>query len=157
MVSHFLLLEGRRYRVCDVWTSRLRMIEENFYGPLLRRDLASPIARWGQLVAADLLEPRYKITYAQALRARLRRNYIALYALLLFAWLTKVTIHPLSLADGGSLARNLGVGPIPWWLVTFVVASLYGALLGLLLAVAPVDHPESEWEAARPMELGEHL
>jgi len=157
MVSNFLLLEARRYRVCDVWTSRLRMIEENFYGPILRRDLRSPMVRWGELVAGDLLEPRYKITYLQALRARLRRNYVALYALLLFAWLTKVAIHPASLANGGTVARNLALGPIPWWLVALVVAVVYGTLLALLLAVAPVDHPESEWEAARQMGLGEHL
>ena len=157
MVSNFLLLEARRYRVCDVWTSRLRMIEENFYGPLLRRDLRSPIVRWGELVAGDLLEPRYKITYLQALRARLRRNYVALYALLLVAWLAKVTIHPMSVADGGKLARNLALGPIPWWIVALVVTAIYSALLALLLAVAPVDHPESEWEAARQMGLGEHL
>ena len=157
MVSNFLLLEARRYRVCDVWTSRLRMIEENFYGPLLRRDLRSPIVRWGELVAGDLLEPRYKITYLQALRARLRRNYVALYALLLVAWLAKVTIHPMSVADGGKLARNLTLGPIPWWIVALVVTAIYSALLALLLAVAPVDHPESEWEAARQMGLGEHL
>ncbi|MGH9464331.1 MAG: DUF2270 domain-containing protein [Thermoanaerobaculia bacterium] len=157
MVTNFLLLEARRYRVCDVWNSRLRMIEENFYGPILRRDLTSPRVQWGQLVAGDLLHPRYKVSYWQAIRARLVRNYIALYALLLIAWVDKVSIHPVAIFHGGSLAANVGLGPIPWWVVGGVVLTLYGFLVGLLVLVSSVAQPESEWEADHRMGVGEHL
>ncbi len=160
MVTHFLLLEARRYRVCDVWSSRLRMIEENFYGPILTRDLKSPRGHWGRLVAADLLHPRYKITYLQAIRARLVRNYTALYSLLLIAWLVKVAIHPQSVfAEGFSpprLEANIALGPIPWWLVAFFAVLLYAGIAALLLLVHRVEQPESEWEQGR-MELGEHM
>ncbi len=156
MVTNFLLLEARRYRVCDVWNSRLRMIEENFYGPILTRDLKSPRGHWGRLVAADLLHPRYKITTLQAIRARLVRNYTALYALLLIAWLVKVAIHPESVFHGGHLTANIALGPIPWWLVACFAAILYSALVALLLLVRRVEPPESEWEQGR-MRVGEHL
>jgi uncharacterized membrane protein len=156
MVTNFLLLEARRYRVCDVWNSRLRMIEENFYGPILTRDLASPRVQWGELVAADLLHPHYKISYWQAIRARLVRNYTALYALLLIAWLVKVAIHPESVFHGGHLAANIALGPIPWWVVVCFAAILYSALVVLLLLVRRVVQPESEWEQGR-MRVGEHL
>jgi uncharacterized membrane protein len=157
MVTNFLLLEARRYRVCDVWNSRLRMIEENFYGPILRRDLTSPRVQWGKLVAADLLQPRYKITYLQAMRARLVRNYTALYALLVVAWTIKVSIHPTSIFHGGSLAANVGLGPIPWWVIGALVLVFYGFLIALLVLVHSVAQPESEWEEGRGMGVGEHL
>jgi uncharacterized membrane protein len=157
MVTNFLLLEARRYRVCDVWNSRLRMIEENFYGPILTRDLASRREQWGKLVAADLLHPHYKISYWQAIRARLVRNYTALYALLLISWFVKVSIHPVSVVHGGSLSANVALGPIPWWVVGLVVVGLYGFFVALLVLVSSVAQPESEWEHDSRMGVGEHL
>ncbi len=157
MVGHFLLLEARRYRVCDVWNSRLRMIEENFYGPILTRDLQSPRGHWGKLVAADLLHPRYKISFLQAVRARLTRNYAALFSLLLLAWIVKVSIHPKSIFHGALLAENLALGPLPAWLLVFLVTLPYAAILAVFLFVDRVSHPESEWEVPTNTGVGEHL
>ena len=42
LVLTFLGIEARRFRFFDVWRSRTRMLEENFVGPILRRDLRSP-------------------------------------------------------------------------------------------------------------------
>ena len=65
----YLTHEARRFRFFDMWRTRLRMIEENFYGPILRRRLVSPISGWGEQVATDLLHPKFKITRKQAMRA----------------------------------------------------------------------------------------
>ncbi|HLF57559.1 MAG TPA: DUF2270 domain-containing protein [Thermoanaerobaculia bacterium] len=149
LITHFLLVEARRYRVFDVWNSRVRMIEENFYGPILTRDLASPRETWGTLVAEDLLHPCFKITYLQALRARLVRNYSALYLLLVFAWATKVLG---SAAESGWRAA-MAVGPIRWPLVLLTVAALYAFLAVVALVVERVHPPESEiWKPQRRVE-----
>lgn len=157
MVVHFLLLEARRYRVCDVWNSRLRMIEENFYGPILTRDLASPRGHWGELVAADLLHPCYKITYLEAVRARLIRNYGALLGLLLAAWLVKIWIRAEGPLGADTALDNAAFGPVPGLAVLALVALLYGAALAVLLFVRRVDHPESAWSGRPEMEVDEHL
>lgn len=147
MVLTFLGLEARRFRFFDVWRMRVRMIEENFYGPILRRDLASPQSGWGKLVASDLLEPKFKMTYAQAFRARLIRNYIPLFAVLLLSWLLKTVIHPADIGEGASWRGNLALGVIPWYVPVLLVAALYGVLLYSIFFVEHVRPPESVyWE-----------
>ncbi|MFH1279816.1 MAG: DUF2270 domain-containing protein [Candidatus Eisenbacteria bacterium] len=147
MVLTFLGLEARRFRFFDVWRMRVRMIEENFYGPILRRDLESRHGGWGRLVASDLLEPKFKMTYAQAFRARLVRNYIPLFAVLLLSWLLKTVIHPVDIGQGGAWRANLSIGIIPWYVPMLLVAALYGILLYSIFFVEQVRPPESEyWE-----------
>jgi len=149
LITHFMLVESRRYRVFDVWNSRVRMIEENFYGPILTRDLESPRVAWGDLVAADLLHPSFKITYLEALRARLVRNYSALYLLLLCAWLAKLA----EAASEPGWRMRLTVGPVPWWGTIGLVAGLYLALVVLAVVVERVHPPEAElWRPQRPVE-----
>ena len=151
LITHFLLVEARRYRVFDVWNSRVRMIEENFYGPILTRDLKSPRVAWGQLVAADLLHPSFKITYLQALRARLMRNYSALYLLLVFAWLAKIADADPTTSGGWRVLLTLG--PLPWWGTLGFVAALYAGLFAIAVVVQRVHPPESElWKPRRAVE-----
>ena len=57
MIFTMLVFESRRFRFYDVWRNRVRRIEENFYVPILRRDLTSPVENWGFYVAEDLLNP----------------------------------------------------------------------------------------------------
>ena len=61
LVGVLMAYEARRFRFFDVWRARVRKIEENFYGPILRRDPTSPEALWGNLVADDLLRPKFKM------------------------------------------------------------------------------------------------
>jgi len=147
MAFTFLALEARRFRFFDVWRARVRMIEENFFGPILRRDLISPTAHWGNLVAEDLLSPRFKISYAQALRARLVRNYIPLFLVLLVSWFVKVAIHPNAIGGDVELKNNLRIGPIPWIVPVLLVGILYAFLASLILFVAKVRAPEMEYWA----------
>jgi uncharacterized membrane protein len=141
----FLLIEARRFRFFDVWRARVRMLEENFYGPILRRDLLSPVAHWGRLVAEDLLRPRFKITYHQALKARLKRNYGVLFSLLLLSWLLKLLMHP---GGGGTpppFLQRMALGPVPWWVSLVFVIGLYTYLIALLVLVPPTSSPEEEY------------
>lgn len=140
LVLNFLVLEARRYRYFDVWKNRVRMIEENFYTPLLRRDLVSPKQRWGSLVAHDLHSPHFKITYMQALKTRLKGNYVFLFLVLLGGWLGKVLLQPA--AAPLSVLERFGGGVVPWWLPVGGVAVLYAFLAGVLLLVPPICEPE---------------
>lgn len=151
LITHFLLVEARRYRVFDVWNSRVRMIEENFYGPILTRDLESPRHAWGELVAQDLLHPRFKLSYLQALRARVMRNYSALYVLLLVAWLAKLAEADATVYGGWRVYLTLG--PIPWWGTLGLILALYGGLLWVVVTV-PRAHPaEAElWAPHKELE-----
>ncbi len=145
LVYTFLGIEARRFRFFDVWRSRVRMLEENFYGPILRRDLRSPVSKWGNLVAEDLLHPRFKITYHQALRARLMRNYGALFVLLLVSWVLKLFMHPRFADTDHSLLYSMRIGPVPWWASLACVAALYFYLVMVAVVVPRIGSPEDEY------------
>jgi uncharacterized membrane protein len=137
LVATFLNIEARRFRFFDVWQRRVRLIERNFYGPLLRRDLQSPNVLWGQLIAEDLLHPRFGLTQRQAVRARLVRNYLPIYAILLGAWALKLALQE---PRGDGWWHRMAVGALPWWVAPLFVAVVYGWLAAVLLLVRKPHH-----------------
>jgi uncharacterized membrane protein len=142
VVLMLLWVEARRYRYYDVWRTRLRKIEENFFAPILRRDLLSPDARWGSIVADDFLRPRYKIAFRHALKMRLMRNYAALFGITLAAWLVKIAVWSpkghldVGLAFGWSrFYEAMAFSTMPPGVVLGIQAAFYGFLLWLVLFV----------------------
>jgi uncharacterized membrane protein len=133
LVSVFWMIEARRYRYADIWYARVRKIEENFYGPILRRDPISPRREWGQLVAEDLFRPRFKVSRAYALRKRLLRNYWAVFLVLLCAWGMKLMLHPVPAQSFADVRARLAVGMLPWWLPLLVVLAFLIGLGALVL------------------------
>jgi len=160
LVAVFHLFEARRFRTWHVWRTRLRMIEENFYGPILRRDPRSPALRWGELVAQDMFYPTYKMGRLQALRARFVRNYWAIYGAILGAWVMKILLTPIPLGTENGLQARLADGLLPWWSAGIYIA-LFLAALGALLLVprrvveSEVDYwaPDGTGDRAVPMDL----
>ena len=90
VVFALLWIEARRFRIYDVFRARVRRTEENFFGPILTRQLDSPQLNWGALMARDFLHPQFRMSFWEAMGLRLRRNYIVLFLLLLVCWLGKV-------------------------------------------------------------------
>jgi uncharacterized membrane protein len=127
LILNFLLIEARRYRYFSVYRARVRMIEENFYLPLIRRNLVSPKDDWRDRVALDLDTPKFKITYLEALLFRLRQNYVWLFGVVLVTWLVKLFIHPTPASTLAEIFARVGVGPISPWLVLALVATFYAA------------------------------
>lgn len=135
MVHTFLVIEARRYRFFDMWQTRVRLLEKNFYGPIVRRDLHSPLADWGAHIADDLLHPRFRLTKRQALRSRLRRNYWPLFGILLAAWVLKLGLHPQDPA--AAWWQRAALGDFPAWLLPAAVGLEYGWLL--MVAWPPLE------------------
>jgi uncharacterized membrane protein len=129
LIVIFLCFEARRYRYFDVWRSRVRMLEENFFIPIIRRNLVSPREDWREFVAEDLDRPTFKRTFLQAVGIRLRYNYVWIFLVILMAWLAKLSLHPVGV-EGGFLAR-MGVGPIGGILMLSLVAAFYATVIGL--------------------------
>ncbi len=147
----FLTIEARRFRFFDVWRARVRMIEENFYGGVLRRDQVSPQDMWGSAVADDLLCPRFHITKLQAFRARLMRNFRYIFLFLLGAWIANHLSPAVEHSDTGLHA-------MPPWVPDATVAVIYLSLILISIftpkAIAPEfaywpdpDHPGEDVSA----------
>lgn len=168
LVFFMLCYEARRFRYFDVWRSRVRELEENFYVPLLRRDLTSPVENWAFLVAEDLMTPRFKISFLVALRARLLRNYIPIFLVLFGAWLAKITLHPSSevlrqrYKEGEVVPiiealKHTGVGFVPALLVDAFVAALLLFLTLVGVFARPRRTMEHKWWSHRSDESVDEL
>jgi uncharacterized membrane protein len=60
-----LLMEARRYRFFDIWRSRARMIEINFYRPML--DGSAPaMGDWAETLAHDMEWPHFHMSAWEA-------------------------------------------------------------------------------------------
>jgi uncharacterized membrane protein len=74
LVTVFLVFEARRYRYFNVWRARARLLETDFYAPMLRGEGLRVDSGWTRLLAQDYIAPRYHISFARAIGRRLRRT-----------------------------------------------------------------------------------
>ena len=135
----FLVIEARRFRFFDVWRARVRMMEENFYGGILRRDQLSMDRDWGSQVADDLLCPRFHLTRMQAFRARLMRNFRFIFALFLLAWVG----HRLGPSEPDRFLTDLHV--VPEWFPDVIVGLLYASLILIAIFTPKAPAPEDAY------------
>lgn len=134
IVLFFLMIEARRYRFYDVWRSRVRLLEVNFVLPFLTDKVCAPRPDWREALGSDLLQPRFKISLLEAFGRRLRRNYVWIFLLLVFAWLADLAI---ALDQGSSVEQfveQAAIGSIPGWLVLALQGVYFAVLasIGLL-------------------------
>lgn len=131
LVAIFLGFEARRFRYFDVWRARVRLIEENFFIPIIRRNLVSPRSDWRESMAGDLDQPKFKLTIPEAVAIRLRFNYIWIFLVILMAWLMKLNIHPSRATSLRALYERMAIGPVDGWLVLTLVLLFYGVAVNL--------------------------
>jgi uncharacterized membrane protein len=113
IVTIFLLLEARRYRYFNIWRARARLLETDFYTPMLRGDPVVLNTHWGKLLARDLCQPRYHVSLARAAGRRLRRTYGWIFLIQALAYYGKLAIHPTPLHAVSQLWTRAAIGPIP--------------------------------------------
>src|SRR5215471_11222615 len=63
LVTVFLIFEARRYRYFNVWRARARLLETDFYAPMLRGEDVAPNMAWTELLAGDYRKPSYHISF----------------------------------------------------------------------------------------------
>lgn len=120
LVSVFLLFEARRYRYFNVWRARARLLETDFYAPMIGGEGVRWNSGWRELLAKDYCDPRYHISFARAIGRRLRRTYAWIFVIQAIAYYGKLAIHPTPLATLADLWERAAIGPIPGG---FVVAA----------------------------------
>src|SRR6266496_5228725 len=130
LVAIFLLMEARRYRYYEIWSSRVRVLETGYFSQLLAPDTTPSDEAWAEHLAADLITPHFTITEWEAIGRRLRRNYLWIFALLALSWNLKVYLHPLPARDFDAFIDRATVGVVPGWLV-FVVGVIFNAAIAI--------------------------
>jgi len=58
LVTLFLYIEARRYRYYELWSSRIRLMETDFYAAMLVPPF-QPAPDWAESLAENLLQPHF--------------------------------------------------------------------------------------------------
>ncbi|MEP6570101.1 MAG: DUF2270 domain-containing protein [Acidobacteriota bacterium] len=130
LVAIFLLMEARRYRYYEIWSSRVRVIETGYFAQMLAPESVPPDEGWAEHLAADLITPHFTITEWEAVGRRLRRNYLWIFALLALSWNLKVYMHPLPARDFNAFIERATVGIVPGWMV-IVIGVIFNAAIAI--------------------------
>jgi len=118
LVTVFLLFEARRYRYFNVWRARARLLETDFYAPMIKGEGLALDSGWTELLANDYRHPRYHISYFRAIGRRLRRTYAWIFVIQAIAYYGKLAIHPTPLTALSDIWQRAAIGPIPGgWVV----------------------------------------
>jgi uncharacterized membrane protein len=117
LVLVFLLLEARRYRYFNVWRARCRLMETDFFAPMLAGEGVARDGKWNQLLSNDYERPRFHVSYLLAMGRRIRKNYCYIFLIQAVAYSGKLVIHPTPLINVDQLFARAAVGPIPGQLV----------------------------------------
>jgi uncharacterized membrane protein len=127
LLTLFLFIEARRYRYYELWSSRVRLMETDFFATMLVPPFR-PAPDWAESLAASLLHPQFTISVREAVGRRLRRNYVWIYLILGVAWILKIWLHPEPASGVRELVQRAAVGSVPGAFV----------LVGILVAMAAV-------------------
>ncbi len=110
-VTIFLVMEARRYRYYELWAYRVRLMETDFFAPMLVAPF-HPSADWAEALSESLLHPQFPISNLEAIGRRLRRNYLYIYWIIGIAWLVKLLLIPTPVQTWDEFVQNASIGPI---------------------------------------------
>jgi uncharacterized membrane protein len=135
IVLLLLTIEARRYCFFDVYRTRVRLLERNYFAQIFAPEPAVD-RDWLQVLGQDLRKPRFLMPMKTALSRRLRRNYFWMFLVLLLAWVLKIssaTLHQEGVRPDATQTllewiQSLALGPVSGWLVLLAVLAFYGWL-----------------------------
>lgn len=133
IVAVFLGLEARRYRYFNVWRARCRLMETDFYAPLLAGGGVARDNQWNTLLANDLRTPKFHVSYIISIGRRLRRNYAYIFGVNAFAYVGKLAINPTPLTAAAEFFQRAAIGPVPGQVVIVLGLVFHGTWLAIAL------------------------
>lgn len=142
MVVSFLLIEARRYRYYDLFNRRVRLMEDGFWAPVIRREPLDPDAL--RELASDFARPQLQLSLFSAISTRLNRAYGPILIVLVMTWFVKVFSYPKSPASFGEFVLRAKVGFVPGAIVMMVLTLGTILLVYLFLASFFVSAPMGE-------------
>ncbi|MBI5876371.1 MAG: DUF2270 domain-containing protein [Chloroflexi bacterium] len=159
LIVILLFIEARRYRYYELWSQRTRLMETEFFAAMLVPPFA-PSPEWAGALAASLLKPKFPISTWEAVGRRLRRNYFAIFAVLILAWLFKNYTQPQALefpapVTWGSFVANARIGTLPGELV--ISALVLFSLLLVITGIATTALQNAPGEVLPEQSLMERL
>lgn len=132
LIVIFLFIEARRDRYYELWSYRVRLLETDYFAAMLVPPF-HPSADWAETLASSLLRPRLPVSLAEAMGRRFRRNYVAIFAVLILTWVYKNYTQPTEATSLAEFIQRAGIGSVggEWVLGAMILFSLGMVLFGL--------------------------
>lgn len=143
LVTIFLIIEARRYRYYELWSSRVRLMETDFFAAMLVPPF-HPSPDWAEALAENLLMPHFPISAWEALGRRLRRNYLWIYVIVGCSWLTKLWLFPNVASSFWQITLRAGVGLVSGQWILGGVLAFYAVVFMFALATIGLRHSAGE-------------
>ncbi len=143
LVTLFLFIEARRYRYYELFASRVRLMETDFFAAMFVSPFG-PAADWAEAMAENLLHPHFSVSMWEALGRRFRRNYLWIYAVLSVSWLLKSALFPTPAQSWDEIIARAALGPISG-AVMLAIGIIYNGLL-LVLGIATIGLQQASGE-----------
>lgn len=143
LITLFLFIEARRYRYYELWSSRVRLMETDFFAAMLVPPF-SPAADWAESLAENLLQPHFSISMWEAFGRRYRRNYVWIFVILVAAWAAKIWFFPTPAASVQEFVQRAAIGPIPGALVILLIFAYQLALFLIGVLTFPLQDASGE-------------
>ncbi len=143
LITLFLYLEARRYRYYELFASRVRLMETDFFAAMLVPPFG-PATDWAEGLAENLLQPHFTISIWEAFGRRFRRNYMWIYVVMAGAWLLKSFLFPVPATSWAEFLARASIGAVPGQLVLAIGIIFNGALFLIGIATVGLQHATGE-------------
>jgi uncharacterized membrane protein len=143
LVTLFLFIEARRYRYYELFASRVRLMETDFFAAMFVPPFG-PAADWAESMAENLLHPHFSVSTLEALGRRFRRNYMWIYVVLAMAWVAKSALFPTTLTSLAEFVERSAVGAIPGEIV--IVAGIIFLVVVFAIGIGTVGLQQATGE-----------
>ena len=112
LITSFLFVEARRYRVYEMWNYRVGTLEREFFAAMLASPF-HPSPEWAENLAKSMLTPKLPISMLEAIGIRLRRNYLWIFFILGVAWFAKYWLFPAAPTSWEEFIGRAAIGSLP--------------------------------------------
>jgi uncharacterized membrane protein len=143
LVTIFLVIEARRYRYYELWAYRVRLMETDFFAPMLVPPF-HPSEDWAEALSESLLHPHFPISTLESIGRRLRRNFLYIYGVIVAAWLGKLWLNPTPALNSIEFFNRAGIGSVPGESILFGV--MFFAAIILLIGFGTVGLQDAAGE-----------
>ena len=143
LVLWFLLIEARRYRYYELWSYRVRLMETDFYAPMLVPPF-HPSPEWAESLAQNLIMPSFPISMWEAFGRRLRRNYFWIFLILYASWVAKIWLFPEQAVTIDEFIARSAIGPITGEIMIVLGFAFYTILALIALATINMNRATGE-------------
>ncbi|MDZ7845181.1 MAG: DUF2270 domain-containing protein [Anaerolineales bacterium] len=143
LITLFLFIEARRYRYYELWSSRIRLMETDYFAAMLVPPF-KPAWDWAENLAENLLQPSHHISMWEAFGRRFRRNYLWIYLILSWAWIAKLWLHPVKASSWLEMVRRASFLGIPGEYLFYFLGLILVGLMLIGLLTAPLQEASGE-------------